>query len=707
MAYIGTSAFIKSLGISKKALYSLINSGEIEAPIKKSGRYLWSEKDATAVVCALARRSTLDALAFDQEDKRYLGGKAKYAQFIRDVADQAMPGFESFTDYFAGTGGSAAAFSDKTIIANDLLYSSYLFLQAWYSPQKADMQKVTRYIAEYNKVNPAGENYVSQNFAGKYFGAVTARKIGFIRQDIEDRYQQGDLNERERAVLLASLLCAMDDAANIYAHYDTFKPAPFTWEPLELRVPAVSNENSPENRIFNTDANMLAPYTYSDIAYLDPPIDSRQYSDIYHLPENIAVWAKPELKGKTMKNPRGHIKSLYCKKGADEVFAQMVEQCNAEVILAAIPEKQEGRGTRSAAKLSADEMMRVLRKKGSVSIQFPPFAAKEQQTGQLLLSYEFKKTAPVLKENANLKGGLMVCRCGRKEPELIDSPINFAGGKFRELDKLRPYFPVDCKRVWDVFAGGCSVGINAGAEQICFVEQDAAVMGLFRAMKQYGKDVFTGQVRHLIEKYRLSDTAKYGYEYYGVTAEIGLANVNKSAYIQLREDFNKKEEKDLSYYAMLYVLLVYGFNNIPRFNRNGEFNLPAGKRDWNLSMQNKLEAFLQRLEHTDAQFYAMDFRNIDAETLTKEDFVYLDPPYIGAAAYYNRQMGWTEQDERDLMAFLDKLDAYGIPYALSAVRSYGGIENTVLEQWLQYGMDTHRVIRRDPEDKDKVLILNY
>ena len=77
MAYIGTSAFIKSLGISKKALYSLINSGEIEAPIKKSGRYLWSEKDATAVVCALARRSTLDALAFDQEDKRYLGGKAK------------------------------------------------------------------------------------------------------------------------------------------------------------------------------------------------------------------------------------------------------------------------------------------------------------------------------------------------------------------------------------------------------------------------------------------------------------------------------------------------------------------------------------------------------------------------------------------------------------------------------------------------------
>ena len=134
----------------------------------------------------------------------------------------------------------------------------------------------------------------------------------------------------------------MDEAANIYAHYDTFKSQPVKWKVLELRIPATFNENHPENRIFNTDANMLAAYTYSDVIYLDPPIDSRQYSDIYHLPENIAMWNKPELKGKAMKSPRGHIKSLYCKKGAGEVFAQLITQCKAKLILAALPEKQEG-----------------------------------------------------------------------------------------------------------------------------------------------------------------------------------------------------------------------------------------------------------------------------------------------------------------------------------------------------------------------------
>ena len=58
MGYIGTSTLLKSLGISKKALYSLVNSGEVASPRKQGGRYLWSEQEATEIVCALARRST-------------------------------------------------------------------------------------------------------------------------------------------------------------------------------------------------------------------------------------------------------------------------------------------------------------------------------------------------------------------------------------------------------------------------------------------------------------------------------------------------------------------------------------------------------------------------------------------------------------------------------------------------------------------------
>ena len=39
---------------------------------------------------------------------------------------------------------------------------------------------------------------------------------------------------------------------------------------------------------------------------------------------------------------------------------------------------------------------------------------------------------------------------------------------------------------------------------------------------------------------------------------------------------------------MLYVLVLYGFNNDMRFNSNNEFNLPVGKTDLNKSNLRKI-----------------------------------------------------------------------------------------------------------------------
>ena len=44
------------------------------------------------------------------------------------------------------------------------------------------------------------------------------------------------------------------------------------------------------NRIFNEDANELIERIECDLLYLDPPYNSRQYSDAYHLLENVARW---------------------------------------------------------------------------------------------------------------------------------------------------------------------------------------------------------------------------------------------------------------------------------------------------------------------------------------------------------------------------------------------------------------------------------
>ncbi len=73
---------------------------------------------------------------------------------------------------------------------------------------------------------------------------------------------------------------------------------------------------------------------------------------------------------------------------------------------------------------------------------------------------------------------------------------------------------------------------------------------------------------------------------------------------------------------MLYVLIVYAFNNQIRFNRNGEFNLPPGKRDFNQKMHSKVENFIELLQNQNAIFLHRDFRKIENDKLTYEDFVY-------------------------------------------------------------------------------------
>ena len=51
---------------------------------------------------------------------------------------------------------------------------------------------------------------MSSNFANTFFSSEDCSKIGVIREDIEQQYKAGKINERERALLITSLLYAME-----------------------------------------------------------------------------------------------------------------------------------------------------------------------------------------------------------------------------------------------------------------------------------------------------------------------------------------------------------------------------------------------------------------------------------------------------------------------------------------------------------------
>lgn len=303
---------------------------------------------------------------------------------------------------------------------------------------------------------------------------------------------------------------------------------------------------------------------------------------------------------------------------------------------------------------------------------------------------------------------------------MIQSPLNYTGGKYKLLPQILPHFPDSIDVFVDLFCGGCNVGINVNANKVIYNDIDEHLLYLYNTFKNLDKQSTFEWIHEIIDKYQLSDVSKNGYDYYGCESGKGLGDYNREHYLKLRQDFNTKITEDYYYYIMLYVIIVYAFNNQIRFNSKGEFNLPVGKRDFNKKMAEKLSAFIDVIQSQNCVFTCKDFRDFDISGLDGNDLVYVDPPYLITCATYNEQGGWNEQSEKDLLAFLDNMSANGMRFALSNVLRSKGKENRLLIDWLGRNGGRYKALSLDYsysnsnyQTKDKsspaeeVLIVNY
>ena len=244
------------------------------------------------------------------------------------------------------------------------------------------------------------------------------------------------------------------------------------------------------------------------------------------------------------------------------------------------------------------------------------------------------------------------------EKKLIKSPMNYTGGKYKLLPQILPLFPENIDTFVDMFCGGFNVGVNINANKIIGNDICKEVIEVYLGIQREGVENGIKLIKNEIDKYGLSKTNEVGYK----TIRSHYNDGNKNWYI-------------------FYAMLAHSFNNNIRFNKQGGFNVPFGKRGFNPTLEKRFVEFGTAICEKSVIFTSESFETFDISNLTKNDFVYLDPPYLITCANYNENGGWTEIEEKKLLEMCDKLNANGIKFALSNVLEHKGLENEILKEW--------------------------
>ena len=285
--------------------------------------------------------------------------------------------------------------------------------------------------------------------------------------------------------------------------------------------------------------------------------------------------------------------------------------------------------------------------------------------------------------------------------EIIKSPLNYIGGKYKILSQILPLFPNKINTFVDLFAGGCNVGINVKANKVIFNDNLIYLIDFFRTIQEKDLEITLNHIKNRIN-------------------EFGLSITNETAYKEFRNYYNKTQ-KPLD----LFVLIAFSFNHQIRYNNNHQFNNPFGKNrsSFNPNMQHNLEKFIVKLKTINAEFTNNNFDEFDFNLLNQNDFIYADPPYLITTGTYNDGKrgftGWSIKQEKQLLEILKLLDKRNIKFALSNVIEHKGKTNHLLIDWIKtnkftinyinknYANSNYQTKNREKKSSIEVLVTNY
>ncbi|WJQ05539.1 Dam family site-specific DNA-(adenine-N6)-methyltransferase (plasmid) [Geobacillus stearothermophilus] len=207
-------------------------------------------------------------------------------------------------------------------------------------------------------------------------------------------------------------------------------------------------------------------------------------------------------------------------------------------------------------------------------------------------------------------------------------PIKCQGIKTKLVDFISQNIKWDGSGRWiEPFLGSGVVLFNINPERALVSDTNIHIINFY-------KDIQEGRI-----------TAQLVRQFLEEHGEI-LRRRGQEYYYEVRDRFNKSPN------SLDFLFLNRScFNGVIRFNRYGKYNVPFGHKPERFSrayitkIVNQVDAISKIMLDKDWVFIACDWR----ETLSmaqKNDFVYLDPPYVGRHTDYFNQ--WTDEDAVEL-----------------------------------------------------------
>jgi len=288
---------------------------------------------------------------------RYIGSKSASLPAIEKIIRRAGFHCRSLCDPFAGTCTVARHFKalGLSVVTGDILEQSYALqvahIELNFSPTfpriilpslGADEGNVAPHLRVLSHLStlPGVSGFVTREYSMEgrarrlYFTAANARRIDRIRKEIEQWDATGKISAVEKCYLLTCLLEAMDRVSNTAGTYYAYLKKLYRKARQQICLrPITVNNNKKKNKANCDQAIRVVERAETDVVYLDPPYNRRNYGAYYHLPETIVLWDMPKVMGKC--GIRGGVSEspFYHRSTAADALGELIKSAKCKMIV--------------------------------------------------------------------------------------------------------------------------------------------------------------------------------------------------------------------------------------------------------------------------------------------------------------------------------------------------------------------------------------